>query len=105
MESVARVRTSVEQVQPVGVQKVTSAPATDNGGLLESLSPEMAREIGDAFSLDKIGSKPQVRRRTDRSRGARSGAVRFAGRIAAFLLVTGLAVSVTVAALYFMQLS
>ena len=89
----------------MGVQQMTRTTADDGCGVLESLSPEMARELGDAFSVEKIGSQPLPVRRTEKRHGVRDGAKRIAGQVAALVVVSGLAVGVTAAALYFMHLS
>ena len=71
-------------------------------GVLGTLSPEMARDLGEAFSLDQIGAR-QDEQREARSSAAGRGALRLASRAAAFLAVTAVAVSLTLTALYLMQ--
>ena len=86
----------------MGVQHMTTTTETDSYGLLGTLSPEMARDLGDAFSLQKIGASGTSRPRRDNDTGR--AALRFASRAAAFLSVTAFAVLLTASALYLMQL-
>jgi hypothetical protein len=68
-------------------------------GLLGTLAPELARELGEAFSVDRIGARSlDVKRREPAIAG------HIAGRLAAFFLVAALTVTLTMAGLYLMQL-
>lgn len=82
----------------MGVHKMTTRTETASFGILGSLSPEMARDLGDAFSLQRIGAESSRGKRSDAN-----AALRLASRALAFLAVTVVAVSLTVAALYLMQ--
>jgi hypothetical protein len=106
MESLARISTAVGSAQPVGRHKIPAAQSDNAVSVLETLSPEMAREIGQAFSLATIGRRPlPQKRREDRAGGAREGLLKLASRVAAFVTVSAIAVLLTVAALYLMRLS
>jgi len=91
------------RVKTVGVQQMTTRSEPRVLGVLETLSPELAKDLGDAFSLARFGSTP-ARTATRDSGGAARGALRFAGRVAMFLLVAVVAVSLTVTAMYLMPL-
>ena len=57
MESTLGVRTPIGAVKTtMGVQHMTTSTETESYGLLGTLSPAMARDLGDAFSLQKIGA-------------------------------------------------
>jgi hypothetical protein len=103
LDTAARVRTSNGRVKPMGVQQMTPGPKTGPFGVLETLSPEMAKDLGDVFSLARIGSTPAKTAAPDSSETAR-GALRFAGRVAVFLLAAVVAVSLTATAMYLMPL-
>ena len=106
MESLARINTAVEPVQRVGLHQIPTAQSDNAVSVLETLSPEMAREIGHAFSLATIGQRPlPQKRRDDRTGGARQGLYKLASRVAAFFVVSAVAVLLTVAALYLMRLT
>ena len=82
---------------------MTTRTETEPYGLLGSLSPELAKDLGDAFSLRTIGAagtSPPKRGSVSTSRLV----LRLAGRAAAFISVTAFAVLVTTTALYLMQL-
>ncbi len=99
LETAARVRTPLVRVKPMGVPQLTALPARVSCGILETLSPEMARDLGNAFCLARIGT--QMVTKAPRKPGvAAREALRFASRIAAFLLVVVVAVSLTVTAMY-----
>jgi len=66
-------------------------------GVLNTFSPEMAKELGEAFSLARIGSG-----KAPRDSGTAREVLRFAGRVAVFLLIAVVAVSLTVTAMYLM---
>jgi hypothetical protein len=82
---------------------MTTGPKSAPFGVLETLSPELAKDLGDVFSLARIGSTPAKTKPRDSADAAR-GALRFAGRIAVFLLVAVVAVTLTVTAMYLMPL-
>ena len=103
MDMGARVRTPNGRVNPMGAQQMTTGPKPGPFGVLETLSPEMAKDLGDVFSLARIGSTPAKTKPRDSADAAR-GALRFAGRIAVFLLVAVVAVTLTVTAMYLMPL-
>ena len=103
MEKAAPVRTSLGEVKSMGVQKMTTRSERGAFGILERLSPEMARDLGGVFSLARIETK--VLPKSPRERGAAArGALRFASGVAAFLLVVVVAVSLTVTAFYLVPL-
>ena len=84
-------------------QQLTARPALGSFGILETLSPEMARDLGNAFCLAGIGTKTATK--TPRNPGvAAREALRFVSHVAAFLLVAAAAVSHTVTAMYLMPL-
>jgi len=103
MDSEACVRTSLGKTKPRDAQRMTTQTGSRALGVLETLSPEMARDLDDAFSLARIGST-QAKAAPRESNGAARGALRFAGRLAVFLLVTVVAVSLTVTVMYLMPL-
>ncbi|NIL99911.1 MAG: hypothetical protein GTN89_02915 [Acidobacteria bacterium] len=81
---------------------MTSRRESRGYGVLETLSPGLARDLGDAFCLAQIGSAPEKEK--GKSAGTARGALRFAGRVAVFLLVVAVAVSLTAAVMYLMPL-
>ncbi len=87
----------------MGVQHMTTRTETESYGLLGTLSPEMARDLGDAFSLQKIGSAQSSRPKRESDAPGRA-ALRLAGRAAAFVSVTAFALAITATAMYLMQL-
>ena len=87
----------------MGVQQMTSRPQRRAFGILQTLSPEMAKDLGDAFSLARIGARPGTKSPREPGDTAR-WALRLVGRVAAFLLVAVVAVSLTVTAMYLMPL-
>jgi hypothetical protein len=103
MESTLGVRTPISRVNEVGLQHMTTTTETDSYGLLGTLSPEMARDLGDAFSLQKIGASGTSRPRRDKD-STRREALRFASRAAAFVMVSAFVVLLTATALYLMRL-
>ena len=103
METTLGVRTPISRPKEIGVQHMTTTTETEPYGLLGTLSPEMARDLGDAFSLQKIGASGTSRPRRDSDSTSRA-ALRLASRVAAFLSVTAFAVLLTGTALYLMQL-
>ena len=103
METTLGVRTPIGRVKPVGVQHMTTQTETQPYGVLGTLSPEMAKDIGDAFSLKTIGAAGALRPERDSDSTSRA-ALRLASRAAAFISVTAFAVAVTATALYLMRL-
>jgi hypothetical protein len=103
MNSGRRVRTSLGKNQPIGTQQMPTRNESASFGLLETLSPEMAKDLGDAFSLARIGTSRARTAPTESNEAAR-GALRFAGRLAVFLLVAVVAVSITLTAMYLIPL-
>ena len=87
----------------MGVQQPTARPAPGSFGILETLSPEMARDLGNAFCLAGIGTKTATKIPRNPGVAARK-ALRFVSHVAAFLLVVVAAVSLTVTAMYLMPL-
>ncbi len=87
----------------MGVQQLSTQQGTRPSNLLETLSPELAKDLGDAFSLARIGSGPA----RDPGRGSESttrGLLRFASRVAVFLLIAVVAISLSAGAIYLMPL-
>jgi len=82
---------------------MTTRPETHRFGLLGTLAPQMAQDLGEAFSVDRIGTRTPDAGPTEPA-PRRRGAQRFAGRAAAFVLVAAAAVSITVSVLYLIQL-
>lgn len=103
MDMSGGVRTTSHGVKALGVRQLRTPPNRGSCGVLETLSPEMARDLGDAFSLDRIGSRRRPRATRDSATAAR-GALRFAGRIAVFVLVAVVAVSFTLTAMYLLPM-
>jgi len=103
VETAAPVRTPLAGVHPMSVQQPTARPAPGSFGILETLSPEMARDLGDAFCLAGIGTKAATKIPRNPGVAARE-ALRFVSHVAAFLLVAAAAVSLTVTAMYLMPL-
>ncbi len=85
----------------MSVQQMTARPGRGSFGILETLSPEMARDLGNAFSLARIGTRMSTKAPRNPGVAARK-ALRLASRVAAFLLVVVVAVSLTVTAMYLM---
>ena len=82
---------------------MTTRTDTNSLGVLGALSPQMAQDIGEAFSLERIGrleSPDPKKSATPSSRRA----LRLASRAAAMLLVTVVAVALSLAALVLVQL-
>lgn len=102
MDSAARVRNSNDGAVNVTVRPMTTRDEGRGFGVLETLSPELARDLCDAFSLARIGSGPRKNR--GESTTAVRRALRLAGRITAFLLVAAIAVSLTIAAMFLIPL-
>jgi len=103
MDIKSGVRTLHGTVESMSIQRMTPRPHSGALSVLESLSPEMARDLGQAFSLAQIGSssrKPAPAEET----GAARGALRMVGRLAAFMLVAIVAVSLAATALYLLPL-
>ena len=84
-------------------QRIESRPEGGSFGVLETLSPEMAKDLGDAFSLASIANRSMNQPHRDTGETT-PGAVRFAGSVVLCLLVAVVAVSVTVTALYLIPL-
>lgn len=103
MQTAAWVRTSLGGVKSMAVQEMTTRSERGSFGILEILSPEMARDLGSAFSLARIATKTATKNPRDPGAAAR-GVLRFASRVAAFLLVVVVAVSLTVTAMYLVPL-
>ena len=101
------VRTPFDTGKNMGVQQMTRRSEGGSFGLLETLSPELAKDLGEAFSLSRIGSGPGRKIPREVGNTAR-GALRLAGHITVFLLVAvvavSVAVSVAVTAMYLMPL-
>lgn len=90
----------------MGVQHMTTRTEVDPYGVLGTLSPKLAKDLGQAFSLESIGKEkaPKSGRARDMAITG-SGAVRFAGQAAAVLLVAGVALALTTGVLYLMGVS
>jgi hypothetical protein len=82
---------------------MTSRSESAGLGVLGTLSPEMARDLGDAFSLAHLGSFSRNPAPVEKT-GAARGALRLVGRLAAFLLVAAVALSFAVIAVYLLPL-
>lgn len=101
VETVAPVRTPLAGVNSMGVQQPIARPAPGSFGILETLSPEMARDLGNAFCVGGIGTKTATKNPRNSGAAARE-ALRFVSHVAAFLLVAAVAVSLAATAMYLM---
>jgi hypothetical protein len=97
MDSGDGVRKHFGRSSQLGVQRMTKRSESRAFGVLNTFSPEMAKELGEAFSLARIGSG-----KAPQDSGTAREVLRFAGRVAVFLLIAVVAVSLTVTAMYLM---